>query len=65
MNNQEKRLLIKLLNKYQYELLDGNNIITYGFSNERYKCGTKAQYNHARCIANKLSTELGKDIRSW
>ena len=64
MTNQEKRLLIKLLNKYQYELLDGMNLITYGFTNERYKCGTKAQYNHARCIANKLSTELGKDIRS-
>lgn len=69
MTDQEKIQLIKLLNQYQYELLDSKNIITYGSStygfSKRYKCGTKAQYNHARCIANKLSTELGKDIRSW
>lgn len=63
MTDQEKRQLIKLLNQYQYELLDDTNKLND--STGYYKHGTTSQYNHARCIANKLSTELGKDIRSW
>lgn len=64
MTDNDKRRLIKLLNDYQYELSNSDNIHTYGHG-KYYPHGTKAQYNHARCIANKLSTEIGKDIRTW
>lgn len=69
MTNQEKSMLVHLLNVYQHELISAPTECKYtdmyGVKHHGYKQGTKAQYNHARCIANKLSTELGKDIRSW
>lgn len=64
MTDNDKRTLIKLLNDYQYELIDKKNLYKMNFT-YYYPKGTKAQYNHARCIANKLSTELGKDIRTF
>lgn len=61
MTLSEKQTLVNLLNKYQYELLQNK-------SNSKFYThirGTKSQYNHARIIANKLSTEIGNEIHSY
>lgn len=58
MTNDDKRQLVKLLNIYQDELLIKNNTT---FRN--YNVGIKSQYKHARCISNKLSVELEKEIQ--
>lgn len=61
MNIVDKKEFVRLLNLYQNELLDDERLNRGG----TYIHGTKAQYNHARCIANKLSTEIGNEIQSW
>lgn len=55
MTGAEKRQLIYLLNKYQNELLSEINLY-------RYNYGKKAQYNHARIIANRLSNEKTNEL---
>lgn len=77
MQLAEKQELIRLLNKYQNELLEENSrnfereIKRKENDSERWKvenfpvAGIKAQYNHARCIVRKLSVEVEKDIRCW
>ena len=54
----EKRELVELLNIYQRELLSTKRLDKYG----NYIEGTKAQYEHARIIANKIAREIGKEI---
>lgn len=61
MTEQEKRELVKLLRKYQMDLLDideeNRGMGRYGRTH-----GVKAQFNHARCIANRLSCDTEQDI---
>ena len=68
----EKQELVRLLNLYQVELLmdNDNNIreATKHSGNKwegNYKTGVKAQYEHARVIAAKLSVEIGKSVKSY
>ena len=35
------------------------------FMDASYFYGIKAQYNHARLIARKLSVEISKDVKSY
>lgn len=72
MTIQEKQELVRLLNLYQVELLmDNDNNIREALSHSgkkwegTYKTGVKAQYEHARVIAAKLSVEIGKSVKSY
>lgn len=70
-----KSELLHLLQLYQDDLLRKNreNIQTadaiakdsLSFMDASYFYGIKAQYNHARLIARKLSVEIGKDVKSY
>jgi hypothetical protein len=69
MQLAEKQELVRLLNLYQTELLmdnDSNIQEAIKHSGEEWegthKTGVKAQYEHARVIAAKLSVEIGKYI---
>lgn len=64
--------LVRLLNLYQADLLmdNDNNIREAAKHPEKkwegtYKTGVKAQYEHARVIAAKLSVEIGKSVKSY
>lgn len=67
----EKQQLVRLLNLYQADLLKYNeeNIKEAKRHEKRYEgtyqLGIKAQYEHARIIATKLSVEIGKEIKSY
>lgn len=63
MTKRDKRELVKLLWKYQMELLeiDEENCDTDYYHRTH---GVKAQFNHARCIANRLSYDAEGDILS-
>lgn len=67
----EKQQLVRLLNLYQADLLKLNeeNIKEAKRHEKRYMgtyhLGVKAQYEHARIIANKLSVEIGKEMKSY
>lgn len=72
MQLAEKQELVRLLNLYQADLLMDNdhNIREAAKHSEKkwegnYKTGVKAQYEHARVIATKLSVEIGKAIKSY
>lgn len=69
MTISEKQELVRLLNLYQVDLLmDNDNNIREALSHSgkkwegTYKTGVKAQYEHARVIAAKLSVEISKYI---
>lgn len=75
MTLSEKSELLRLLQLYQDDLLRKNreNIQTanavakdnLSSLDASYFYGIKAQYNHARLIARKLSVEIGKDLKSY
>ena len=72
MKLAEKQELVRLLNLYQAELLmenDNNIRETAKHTGKKwegtYKIGVKAQYEHARVIAAKLSVEIGKSVKSY
>lgn len=75
MTLSEKSELLRLLQLYRNDLLRKNreNIQTaeavskdnLSFMDASYFYGIKAQYNHARLIARKLSVEISKDIKSY
>lgn len=73
MTIPEKQELVRLLNLYQVDLLmdNDNNIREAAKHSGRrkwegnYKTGVKAQYEHARVIAAKLSVEIGKSVKSY
>lgn len=72
MNLTEKQELVRLLNLYQVELIEDNSsniqeaVKHKGHKWEgNYKIGVKAQYEHARIIATKLSVEIGKQMKSY
>lgn len=63
MQFAEKQELVRLLNLYQTELLNQNRKnIEKG---RTVVPGVKAQYEHARIIASKLSVEIGKKVKSY
>ena len=72
MQIAEKQELVRLLNRYQCELVTANdaNIREAKKCPEKkwegnYKLGIKAQYEHARIIATKLAVEIGKEMKSY
>ena len=72
MKLAEKQELVRLLNLYQAELLmDNDNNIREADKHRKekwegkYKTGVKAQYEHARIIATKLSVEIGKSVKTY
>ncbi len=72
MKLSDKMELVRLLNLYQADLLMDNSINILEAAKHKnkkweghYKIGVKAQYEHARIIATKLSMELGKTIKSY
>ena len=72
MQLAEKQELIRLLNLYQADLIKDNGINIREAAKYpgkkwegTYKFGLKAQYEHARVIATKLSVEIGKSIKSY
>lgn len=70
MQLAEKQELVRLLNLYQADLLmDNDNNIREAAKHPEwggtYKIGVKAQYEHARVIAAKLSVEIGKSVKSY
>lgn len=73
MKLEEKKELVRLLNLYQAELLKDNDTNIREYAKQptgrkwecTYKTGVKAQYEHARIIATKLSVEIGKSIKCY
>lgn len=71
MKLAEKQELVRLLNLYQADLLTDNDNIREAAKHSgkkwegNYKTGVKAQYEHARVIAAKLSVEIGKSVKSY
>mgnify|MGYP000387589010 CR=1 FL=1 len=61
----EKQELVRLLNLYQAELLNQNRKNIENGRTEYFVHGVKAQYEHARIIASKLSVEIGKNVKSY
>ncbi len=70
MNLKDKQELVRLLNLYCADLVAENNrnndiknsdkVWKYG-----YKFGVKAQYDHARIIAEKMSREVGAELKTY
>ena len=62
MTTSEKVKLVGLLDKYKSELAERN------MKREKDKWGgivpTKALYNHARIISEKLASEIGDELKS-
>lgn len=65
MQFAEKQELVRLLNLYQVELLKQNHKNIENGRTEYFVPGVKAQYEHARIIASKLSVEIGKKVKSY
>lgn len=74
MTDKDKRQLVVLLRRYQVELLDADESNkeaekkyakwTQEFYNH-YKSGIKAQYDHARIIADRLDKEISEGISRY
>jgi len=69
---KDKQELVRLLNLYQVELFRKNTENVCEALDHKhdkwagtYFMGVKAQYEHARCIATKLSVEIGKAMKSY
>ena len=52
MKTKDKQELVRLLHLYMDDIVEANEDL-------------KAQYEHARILATKLSVEVGKDIKSY
>ena len=52
-------------NRKNIETADAIAKDSLSFMDASYFYGIKAQYNHARLIARKLSVEIGKDVKSY
>ena len=71
MKFKDKQELVQLLNLYQADLLSQADKNDKERKKHEYswECnlrhGLKAQYEHARCIVNKLSVEIGKEIKTY
>lgn len=71
MKTEDKKTLYRLLNEYMIDLLklDEENIKrrkdrkNNGWQAGNYPIsGVKAQFNHARCISNKLGVEIENEM---
>ena len=71
MKIKDKQELVRLLHLYMADLvMDNQENIKEAERHENrwegsYKIGLKAQYEHARILATKLSVEVGKEIKSY
>lgn len=71
MRTKDKQELVRLLHLYMDDILKANeyNIEEAKKHEHRwqgnYKTGLKAQYEHARIIATKLSVEVGNEVKSF
>ena len=71
MKIREKQELVRLLHLYMADIVadNENNIVEAKKHQNRwegtYKSGLKAQYEHARILATKLSVDVGKEIKSY
>ena len=68
MTLKDKMELIRLLNLYQNDLLDANEAAKYENGHKwegKYTFGIKAQFEHARCIAQRLSVEINNSLKSY
>ena len=61
MRTKEKQELVRLLHAYMEDIVAENERNTKGC----YKSGLKAQYEHARIIATKMSVDIGKEIKTY
>ena len=61
MKLRDKQELVRLLHLYMDDIVVANA----KNNRESYTSGLKAQYEHARIIATKLSVEIGKEIKSY
>ena len=61
MKTKEKQELVRLLHLYMDDIVTANA----KNSTENFTAGLKAQYEHARIIATKLSVDVGKEIKSY
>lgn len=71
MTVKDKQELVRLLHLYMADLVKANeenideaNRVEHKWSGN-YKLGLKAQYEHARILATRLSVEVGKEIKSY
>lgn len=72
MKVKDKQELVRLLHLYMQDIVEANeeNIREAKKHSDKkwvgtYNLGLKAQYEHARILATKLSVEIGKDIKSY
>lgn len=71
MKVKDKQELVRLLHLYMDDIVaDNDNNIAEAKKHEnrwegQYKSGLKAQYEHARILATKLSVDVGKEIKSY
>ena len=71
MKVKDKQELVRLLHLYMDDIIadNDNNIAEAKKHVNRwegnYKSGLKAQYEHARILATKLSVDIGKGIKSY
>ena len=72
MTLKDKAELVRLLFLYMIDLLGYNEKNIKEAKRHQgnlwegeYKLGVKAQYEHARIIATKLASELGKELKSY
>lgn len=74
MKLEDKKTLYRLLSEYMVDLLklDEENIKRRkdrkenGWKVENYPIsGVKAQFNHARCIYNKLGVEIENEVSTF
>ena len=75
MTMSEKQELVRLLHLYMDDIVDSNKENIYkarqikkvggSVYDGNYKTGLKAQYEHARILATKLSVEVNGSIKTW
>ena len=72
MKAEDKQTLVKLLHLYMQDIVEANedNIREAKKHKDKkwegvYKSGLKAQYEHARILATRLSLEVEKEIKSF
>ena len=72
MKAEDKQTLVKLLHLYMQDIVEANAENIKEAKNHKdkkwegtYKLGLRAQYEHARILATRLSLEVEKEIRSY
>lgn len=67
MKTKDKQELVRLLHLYMDDIVKDNdrNVRDARKLNGDFKYGLKAQYEHARILATKLSVEIGKEIKGY